>query len=222
MTLHHDLSIEEVRVLGALLEKAVVTPEQCPLTLNALINACNQKSSRDPVLALDPGVVQRAARQLDERHLIKRDENFRSGVEKYSQRLCNTPFSQLQLSAAEYAVICLLLLRGRQTPGELRTRSGRLHTFADNEEVAETLRALIDREGGPLVARLPRVAGRQDHEYTHLFAGAVESVASEVDPGAGTGEAGTRTDRVGQLEARLQELSAEVADLKRQLGIGDD
>ena len=86
MAIHYELSVEEVRVLGALLEKAIFTPDQYPLTLNALMNACNQKSSRDPVLNLEPGAVQRAARQLDEKHLIKRDENFRTGVEKYSQR----------------------------------------------------------------------------------------------------------------------------------------
>lgn len=220
MTVNYELNVEEVRVLGALMEKSVVTPDQYPLTLNALTNACNQKSSRDPVLNLDQGVVQRAARQMDERHLLKRDENFRTGVEKYSQRFCNTPFSQLQFSAGEYAVICLLLLRGKQTPGELRARSGRLHTFADNEDVVRTLQALLDRDGGPLVARLPRVAGRQDHEYMHLFAGMIESVP-QADERPAAGDAGGRPDRVGQLEARLQALGEEVAELKRQLGIND-
>ena len=220
MSSNYDLSVEEIRVLGALLEKSITTPDQYPLTLNALTNACNQKSSREPVLNLDPGEVQRTARQLDGRHLIKRDENFRTGVEKYSQRLCNTPFSQLQFSAAEYAVICLLLLRGKQTPGELRTRSGRLHAFAENEDVAQTLQALIDREGGALVARLPRAAGRQDHEYMHLFAGAIDSVVQDEDTRGVNGD--LRSDRVAHLEARLAALADEVANLKRQLGVAPD
>ena len=222
MAIHYELSIEEVRVLGALLEKAIFTPDQYPLTLNALMNACNQKSSRDPVLNLEPGAVQRAARQLDEKHLIKRDENFRTGVEKYSQRFCNTPFSALQLTSAEYAIVCVLLLRSKQTPGELRTRTARLHAFGSSEEVAQTLQGLIDRDGGALVARLPRAAGRQDHEYMHLLSGAVESVSpSQLDTSA-AGDGRGRTDRVAELEARLAMLSEEVARLRSLLDIAPD
>ena len=110
------LTTEEARILGSLMEKSVVTPEQYPLTLNALTLACNQKSSRDPVMSLDQGTVQHTARQLENKHLVSSEENFRGRVVKYTQRLCNTPFGEFQLSEDEFAVICLLLLRGRQTP----------------------------------------------------------------------------------------------------------
>ena len=119
-----ELTVNETRIIGCLMEKAVTTPDHYPLTLNALVNACNQKSSRNPVLALDRGVVQRTARELQARKLLTADENFRTGVVKYRQRFCNTPFSGRQFAADEYAVICLLLLRGPQTSGELRTRGG--------------------------------------------------------------------------------------------------
>jgi hypothetical protein len=211
-----ELTSNEARVLGCLMEKSVVTPDLYPLTLNSLTNACNQKTSRDPVLSLDPGVVQHTARQLEGKHLVSREENFRSGVEKYTQRLCNTPFSEFQFTQAEFAVMCLLLLRGPQTPGELRTRSGRLCTFVDNSEVAATLQGLIDREGGPLVARLPRTPGRLDSEYMHLFYGAVESAPAS-EPSMATTAAGGRSDRVSQLEARVSAIEAELLALKQLL-----
>lgn len=172
-----QLSAEQARVLGCLMEKAVTTPDQYPLTLNALVNACNQKSSRDPVMALEQGQVQRATTQLEERQLVVKDENFRSRVQKFSQRLCGTPFAEYEFDAAQYAVICLLLLRGAHTPGEIRSRSGRLHSFADNEEARTVLNSLIEREGGALVAQLPKRAGRQDHEYVQLLTADAASVA---------------------------------------------
>ena len=159
-----QLTLNETRVIGCLMEKSVTTPDQYPLTLNALTNACNQKSSRSPVLSLEQGVVQQTTRQLADKHLLRIEENFNSRVEKYHQRLCNTPFAEVQFSAEEFALICVLLLRGRQTPGELRTRASRLFEFADNNAVAETLQQLIDRSDGPFGARLPRPSGRQDHE----------------------------------------------------------
>lgn len=206
-----ELTSDEARVLGCLMEKSVITPDQYPLTLNGLTNACNQKSSRDPVLSLDQGVVQATARGLEAKHLLSREENFRSGVEKYKQRLCNTPFSDFQFEPAEFAVMCLLLLRGAQTPGELRARSGRLHGFADNAEATVTLQGLIDREGGPVVARLPRTAGRLDNEYMHLLCGAMES-APAAEPG--TSHVAPRVDRLAQLEARVDALEEALAQLK--------
>lgn len=164
-----QLSAEQARVMGCLMEKAVTTPDQYPLTLNALVNACNQKSSRDPVMNLEQGQVQRAINQLKEMHLVVEDENFRSRVQKFSQRLCGTPMSEFAFDSAQYAAICLLLLRGAQTPGEVRSRSGRLHDFADNEEARATLQSLIDREAGSVVSRLSKRVGRQDHEYVHRF-----------------------------------------------------
>lgn len=195
------------------MEKAVTVPDQCPLTLNALVQACNQKSSRDPVMNLERAVVQRTARDLETKNLVISEENFRTGVIKYAQRLCNTNFSDYQFTPPEYAVVCVLLLRGAQTPGELRTRCSRLHAFEDNAEVSETLADLMaaDREGGPVVARLARVPGRRDHQYAHLLSGEVESVPEDA---AVTNDAPARRDRIAELEARVGALESAVAALQ--------
>lgn len=211
-----ELTLEESRVLGCLMEKSVTTPDQYPLTLNALTNACNQKSSRDPVLSLESGYVQRTARQLEEKHLLSSKENFSSRVEKYTQRLCNTPFAEFQFSEAEFALICLLLLRGAQTPGELRTRSRRLHSFADNDEVAAALQGLIERDGGPLVARLPRTAGRQDSAYAHLFFGEIESAPVPIPPSTAQ-KAEPAPERTAELETRVAALERELHELRETL-----
>jgi len=215
------LDQNEARIIGALMEKSVVTPEQYPLTLNALTLACNQKSSRDPVLSLDQGTVQHTARQLENKHLVSSEENFKGRVVKYTQRLCNTPFAELQLSEPEFAVICLLLLRGRQTPGELRARSGRLHEFPDNTAVDETLDRLINHENGPLVARLPRTPGRRDFEYMHLFSGPVDSVPANSEQPASS-LAPAKVDRLSGLESRIEALERELLELKRILGSSAD
>ena len=211
-----NLTVNEMRIVGCLMEKAVTTPEQFPLTLNALTLACNQKSSRDPVLSLDQDTVRRTARMLEDKGLVTREENFRTGVTKYRQRFCNTPFSDQQFTPEEYAAVCVLLLRGAQTPGEIRTRTSRLHTFADNEAVSATLAGLLDpdREGGAVAARLARIPGRRDHEYAHLFAGEIESVVEDVQPAAAPTP---RASRVDQLEARVQALEAELAALKQEI-----
>ncbi len=211
------LTANEARVIGCLMEKSVVTPAQYPLTLNALTNACNQKSARAPVVSLEPGTVQRAARDLGAKHLVRIEENFKNGVEKYKQRFCNTTFSDFQLDPPQFAVVCLLLLRGAQTPGELRAHSGRLHTFADNAAVVDALDGLIEREGGPLAVKLPRTPGRKDAEYVHLFFGLVDveaPVSQEQFPQP------VRTpERVSlsSLEQRIVALEAEVAELKESL-----
>lgn len=211
-----DLTVNEIRIVGCLMEKAVTTPEQFPLTLNALTLACNQKSSRDPVLSLDQETVRRTARVLEDKALVTREENFRTGVTKYRQRLCNTPFSDQQFTPEEYAAVCVLLLRGAQTPGEIRTRTARMHGFADNEAVSATLAGLLeeDREGGAVVARLPRVPGRRDHEYMHLFAGDIDSVVEEDRLPA---PPAPRSSRLDELEARVQVLETELAALKLRL-----
>ena len=213
-----NLTANECRVIGCLMEKAVTTPDQYPLTLNALTNACNQKSSRDPVMNLTQGEVQHTVRALEMQHLLRVEENFKRGVEKYTQRLCNTSYSELQFDSAQYAIICLLLLRGPQTPGELRSRSGRLHEFADNDDVVIALDSLIERDGGALLVRLPRTPGRKDSEYMHLLGGEIDveahvQQAAEVRPAReSSGSA------MAQLEQRLAALEAEVADLKARLG----
>jgi len=215
-----SLTANEARILGCLLEKSVITPEQYPLTLNALTNACNQKSSREPVMSLAQGVVQHTVRDLEAKHLVRIEENFRSRVEKYVQRFCNTPFSEFQFDEAQYAIICLLLLRGPQTPGELRAHSGRLHEFADNDAVVDALRGLIERDGDPLVVQLPRTPGRKDSEYMHLFFGPIdiEARAAEIESRAAA-PAAERVS-VADLARRVAALEAQLAELKRHLGEG--
>jgi len=212
-----DLTANEVRVIGCLMEKSVTTPDQYPLTLNALTNACNQKSGRDPVMALSQGTVQHTVRALEERHCVRIEENFSRGVEKYTQRFCNSSYSELQLSSAEFAIVCLLLLRGPQTPGEIRARSPRLHEFADNAEVIEAATNLINREADPLLVKLPRTPGRKDAEYMHLFAGPVdiEAYASEVQSSR-VSESSPRVS-VLELAERVSALEAELAELKKLL-----
>ena len=212
-----ELNDVEARVIGCLIEKSVVTPDQYPLTLNALTSACNQKSSREPVMSLSQGEVQRAIRDLEARHLVRTDENFKSRVEKYSQRFCNTRYSHLQFDDAEQAVVCLLLLRGPQTPGELRSRSGRLHTFADNAEVVVALNSLIEREGEPMLVKLPRTPGRKDSEYMHLLAGPVDVEAHAIEAQTAQTTSVTERTSVGELADRISQLEAEVAAIKARL-----
>ena len=211
-----SLNDAEARVIGCLIEKSVVTPDQYPMTLNALTNACNQKTARNPVMAMTQGEVQNTVRALEYKHLVRTEENFKNRTEKYSQRFCGTRYSGHQFDAAQVAVVCLLLLRGPQTPGELRARSGRLHTFADNDEVVTTLNTLIEREGEPLLVKLPRSPGRKDSEYMHLFSGPVdiEAHASQVQAFASAGSAARVS--MSELLERVEKLEAEVAALKQR------
>ena len=207
----------EIRIIGCLIEKSVVTPDMYPLTLNALTNACNQKSARDPVLALQKGEVQHTIRVLEAKHLVRIEENFKSRTEKYVQRFCNTRYSDFQFDPAELAVVTLLLLRGPQTPGELRARSGRLHSFADNGDVVATATRLIEREGAPILVKLPRAPGRKDAEYMHLFGGPIdlEAYASTARSAAPAGSVERST--VAELAERVAQLESEVAELKKML-----
>lgn len=211
------LDENEIRILGSLIEKSIVTPDLYPLTLNALTSACNQKSARNPVMSLQPGEVQHTIRVLEAKHLVRVEENFKSRTEKYAQRFCNSRYSDLQFEPAELAVVCLLMLRGPQTPGELRARSGRLHEFGDNAAVVETLKGLTQREAGSLVIELPRTPGRKDPEYMHLFAGPVDLEAHQRQ--AQSAKAGSSASRisVADLAERLDRLEAEVAELKNRL-----
>lgn len=207
----------EARVVGSLIEKSLTTPDQYPMTLNALTSACNQKSARHPVMSMTQGEVQRTIRALEEKHFVVMEENFKSRTEKYAQRFCGTRYSGHQFDAAQVAVVCLLLLRGAQTPGELRTRSARLHTFADNGEVVVTLNSLIEREGEPLLVKLPRMPGRKDSEYMHLFCGPVDVEAHlSQAQSSSTGSSAARISSAELLQ-RLEKLEAEVADLKTRL-----
>lgn len=219
--MNNQLDDTEARVIGCLIEKSIVTPDQYPMTLNALTNACNQKSSREPVMSLTQGEVQHTIRMLEGKHLVQTNENFKSRAEKYTQRFCNTRYSDLQFSDAEMAIVCLLLLRGPQTPGEFRSRSGRLHSFADSSEVVQTLNSLTERDTGPLIVKLPKAPGRKDSEYMHLFSGPVDieahvSQAREHRPSS-SGE----RHSVAELAERVSQLEAELAALKEKIG-GDD
>jgi uncharacterized protein YceH (UPF0502 family) len=171
----------EARVIGCLIEKQITTPDQYPLSLNALVNACNQKSNRDPMMDVDEATVQRTLDDLSKKHLIMERSGFGSRVPKYQHRFCNTEFGTLKFTPQQLAIVCELLLRGRQTPGELRPRAARMAPFADTEQVEATLEMLRTRDDGPFVVRLPRQAGRRDSAYAHLFSGpvAVAESASE-------------------------------------------
>jgi hypothetical protein len=212
-----NLTAIEIRIIGCLIEKSVVTPDQYPLTLNALTNACNQKSNRSPVMSLQQGEVQHTIRELESKTLVRVDENFKSRVEKYVQRFCNTRYSDYQFDPPQLAIVCLLLLRGPQTPGELKARSGRLHSFADNAAVVDALKMLIEWQGNPLVVQLPRTPGRQDSEYMHLFAGPIdiEAHARQAQIVAAAGPSGRSS--VSELEQRVSNLEAAVAELNEQL-----
>ena len=210
---HMDLSANEARVIGCLMEKSIVTPDLCPLTLNALTNACNQKSSRDPIMALSPREVRGTTQALEEKRLLRVDLNPKNGVEKYGQRFCNTTFSQLQLTPSQFAIVCLLLLRGPHTPGELRVRSNRLHFFADNREVSESLESLIQHEQGPLVVELPRTAKRKDSEYMHLFCGPIDIDVHVKEASKKVAEGESKSTRLSHLEQRVSVLEEQLAEL---------
>ncbi|UCQ29435.1 DUF480 domain-containing protein [Edwardsiella tarda] len=208
----HILSPIEARVIGCFLEKQVTTPEQYPLSLNALTTACNQKTNREPVLDLSESEVQNALDLLVRKHQIRSINAPGSRVVKYEHRFCNSEFGDLRFSPAEVALICCLLLRGPQTPGELRTRSNRLYAFADVNEAEQALNRLAEREDGPFVVRLAREPGRRESRYAHLFCGeaAIGAESAAID----TASAAVETD---ELSARVTALEAEVADLKRRL-----
>jgi uncharacterized protein YceH (UPF0502 family) len=205
----------EVRVIGCLLEKQRTTPEHYPLSLNALTNACNQKSSRDPVLELDEAAVQDTIDALiKKRHVIEKS-GFGSRVTKYHQRFCNSEFGVLKFSEQELGIVCLLLLRGPQTAGELRTRSERLCKFQDIHEVESTLDQLMQRDDGPFVTQLPREAGKREVRFAHLFGSDTELHEAAAD--AASTRSVTDAERMQQLEQALKQLREEMADLKARL-----
>ncbi len=202
------LSPAEARIIGCLLEKQVTTPEQYPLSLNAVVSACNQKTNREPVMSLGDAEVQDLLDALLKRHYLRNVSGFGNRVTKYEQRFCNSEFGNLKLSSSETALVTTLLLRGAQTPGELRMRAARMHEFADVPEVEQTLEALASREDGPFVVRLPREPGKRESRYMHLFSGeAVPEATADVS------EALPSED----LAARVAALESEVAELKQRL-----
>lgn len=205
----YQLNGTEARVIGCLLEKQVTTPEQYPLSVNAVTMACNQKTNREPVMNLSEHDVQEVLDALVKRHYLRTVSGFGNRVTKYEQRFCNSEFGDLKLSSAEVAVITTLLLRGAQTPGELRSRASRMHEFSDMQEVEQTLEGLASREDGPYVVRLAREPGKRESRYMHLFSGdvdiSVKSSATDINAGD------------DDLVARVEALEDEVAGLKQRL-----
>jgi uncharacterized protein YceH (UPF0502 family) len=216
------LSALEARIVGCLIEKQITTPDQYPLSLNALVNACNQKSNRDPMMGLEESTVQSILDQLVKKHFVVEKSGFGSRVPKYQHRFCNTEFGTLKFTARELAIVCELLLRGAQTPGELRTRASRMAPFSDAGEVEAALEGLRTREDGPFVVRLPREAGRRDSCYAHLFAGdaAVPAVTDEASPTEAPQPAQTPS-RMDRLEEQMRQLRQELDELRSRLPRSD-
>ncbi len=233
-----ELTPLEARIIGCLIEKQSTTPDQYPLSVNALVNACNQKSNRDPVLEVDERTVQSSLDGLAKKHFVVERSGFGSRVPKYQHRFCNTEYGTLKLDEQELAIVCELLLRGPQTPGELRSRASRMATFSDVTEVEAALTRLAEKEGGPFVTRLAREPGRRESRYAHLFSGPVVESAplaegsrpTQQAGGQGGGErdttvpeisfpAAVNEQRLTRLEAEVQALRAELLELKSRLQV---
>lgn len=200
----YKLNAKEARVIGCLLEKQVTTPDQYPLSLNAITLACNQKTNREPVMDMSESEVQQLLDLLLRKHFLRTLSGFGNRVVKYEQRFCNSEFGQLKLSPAELAVIATLLLRGAQTPGELRTRTNRMHEFNDVSEVEQVLQQLATREDGPFVVRLAREPGKRESRFMHLFSGQIDEAPAALE-----------SEDDGDLSARVSALENEVSELKR-------
>ena len=211
----YSLSATEARVIGCMLEKQGTTPEQYPLSVNGVVTACNQKTNREPVLTLSETEVQNTLDMLVKRHYLRTVSGFGNRVMKYEQRFCNSEFGDLKLSSAEVALITTLLLRGAQTPGELRGRASRMHEFADMAEVENTLERLANREDGPFVARLPREPGKRESRYMHLFSGDAVPASDDAPVSASSDDLALRVDA---LEAQVQELQTRLDSLLAHLG----
>src|SRR4051812_2795222 len=200
-----QLSVVEARIVGALMEKESTTPDYYPLSLNALINACNQKSNREPVMELNENTVRDALEALRDKRLAGPTSSADSRVTKYEHRMQEV----FNFTRGESALLCVLLLRGPQTPGELRGRTERVHRFEELSDVQSTLQRLMQRTPA-LVAMLPRQTGTKEARYTHLFSGNVDSVA------AANISAAPGHDANPQLEEEVRTLRADLEDLKRQ------
>ena len=211
-----QLSPLEIRVIAVLIEKEITTPDQYPLSLNALTNGCNQKSNREPVMVLSEAAVQETVDQLIKKHLVRSHSGFGSRVSKYQHRFFTAEFGALALSPQELAIMCELMLRGPQTPGELRSRAERMARFTDVEQVERTLHELMER-GQPLVTRLPRQPGKREARYAHCVGDeALPAEEGAVMPKSGSADQGV-DDRVDALEHTVADLQAQVAALEELL-----
>jgi uncharacterized protein len=206
------LTETEVRVLGSLIEKDITTPEYYPLSLNALLNACNQKSNRDPVMQLDEDAVRDALEGLQQQRMAGPARGADSRVTKYEQRLQEV----FNFTRPELAVLCVLLLRGPQTPGELRGRTERLHHFEALDDVQSALQKLMQRDP-PLAKVLPRQPGTKESRYAHLFAGDVLEAEAAPVRAAVAERSPEDENRIAQLEEEVAALRREVGEVKDQL-----
>ena len=206
------LTPNEARVLGSLLEKEATTPEYYPLSLNALVNACNQRSNREPVMDLTEQDAREALNGLEEKRLAGASRSAEGRVTKYEHSLGEV----FNFSRAESALICVLLLRGPQTPGELRGRTERIHRVGEIADVLTGLQKLIDREP-PLVAVLPRQPGTKESRYSHLLSGSVDSIAIPAPGGLSDAEPVVRDERISDLEREVAELRQELFSLKQKV-----
>lgn len=206
------LTASQARVLGALIEKENTTPEYYPLSLNALINACNQKSNREPVMNLDEEDVRLALRLLEEQQLAGRARNSDSRVTKYEHWLGEA----FNFTRAEIALICVLLLRGPQTPGELRNRTERIHRFDEISDVLAGIQKLMERDP-PLAAILPRQPGTKESRYAHLLSGPVESIAFAPAEPSLSSDSSADDERIAQLESTVAELRREMEELRQKV-----
>lgn len=215
--MQHVLSALEARVIGSLIEKELTTPDQYPLTLNALVAACNQKSNREPLLELSANEVQATVDALLKARLVSDRGNFGGRVTRYRQRFVNGEFGGLKFDPAETAIVCELLLRGPQTPGELRAHCQRMHAFADAQAVENALEELMTRPDGPFVQRLARAPGAREPRYVQLFCGPVDE-ASLPAPAASAPRAADQGARLAALEEEVRALTARLAALEARLG----
>ena len=205
-----QLNDVEVRVIGSLIEKESTTPDNYPLSLNALTNACNQTSNREPVVDYDEDTVLHAVEALRKRNLVRAVQQSGSRVLKYRHMMADT----MTLEPRQAAALSVLMLRGPQTVGEIKTRTERLASFDSIDHVEATLKELIERPAGALVVRLPRRPGQKEARYAHLLAGDVTVETADADPPVRTSAS---PDRIGALEQAVAELRSEVAELRGQL-----
>jgi uncharacterized protein YceH (UPF0502 family) len=220
-----ELTKKEMRVVGCLLEKAITTPDQYPLSLNALMLACNQKSNRDPVVEWDEASVLDVLQGLKKKRLIMEESGFGNRVVKYQHRFCNTEFSELQLNERALGILCVMFLRGPQTPGELRTRTNRLCEFADVAAVERELNAMMTHPAGALVERLAREPGKRETRYRQLFCRdevgsggqAANPLRDEFSEDGAVEVTVAAQDRIAALEADVAALKTEVASLRALL-----
>lgn len=207
------LAPAEARILGSLIEKDITTPEYYPLTINALTNACNQKSNREPVVSYDEDAISLALDTLKNKGLVIAITGGSNRVPKYAHRIGE----RLNLGRRELAIICELMLRGPQTPGELRSRAGRFYEFGDLGEVESVLHALMERQPDPLVVLLPRQPGAREARYAHLLSGQPEpDVTADTPVGAAPPQDAAPSNRVAILESEIAVLRADVEQLKEE------